>query len=124
LALGRTAEAAALVQTTLAVRERVLGADHPDTLKSRNTLALAYSALGRNAEAAVLDEASAGSDAARRPPVRLDSAVRASALKRLGFGNAATVGAESDGSGPSESSSHDVSNSGEASARFVPGVTG
>ncbi len=36
---------------------RVLGPDHPDTLSSRNNLALAYSAAGRTAEAITLQQA-------------------------------------------------------------------
>ena len=35
----------------LAERERVLGADHPDTLNTRNNLAGAYLSVGRLAEA-------------------------------------------------------------------------
>ena len=35
----------------LAERERVLGADHPDTLTVRNNLAVAYYSAGRLAEA-------------------------------------------------------------------------
>ena len=36
--------------------ERVLGADHPDTLATRNNLALAYQVAGRTAEAITLHE--------------------------------------------------------------------
>jgi hypothetical protein len=43
-AAGRTAEAIALHERTLADFERVLGADHPDTLTSRSNLAEAYRA--------------------------------------------------------------------------------
>jgi tetratricopeptide (TPR) repeat protein len=39
-----------------AVRESALGPDHPDTLYSRNNLAVAYLAAGRTAEAIALDE--------------------------------------------------------------------
>jgi Tetratricopeptide repeat len=35
-----------LLEQTLADRQRVLGADHPDTLTSRNNLAGAYRAAG------------------------------------------------------------------------------
>jgi hypothetical protein len=38
-------------QQALAGRQRVLGADHPDTLGSRNNLAYAYLHAGRTAEA-------------------------------------------------------------------------
>jgi len=40
-----------LHEQTLADYERVLGADHPDTLKTRNNLANAYEVAGRTAEA-------------------------------------------------------------------------
>lgn len=53
---GRAAEALPLHQQTLTVRERVLGADHSDTLGSRNNLAVAYAASGRAAEAIPLYE--------------------------------------------------------------------
>ena len=53
---GGTAEAIPLVQQILAVRERLLGADHPSTLASRNNLASAYRAAGRPAEAIPLFE--------------------------------------------------------------------
>lgn len=49
--VGRTLEGIPGHEETLAVRERELGPDHPDTLASRNTLALAYLAAGRTAEA-------------------------------------------------------------------------
>jgi light-regulated signal transduction histidine kinase (bacteriophytochrome) len=40
----------------LAIRERLLGPEHPDTLSSRNNLANGYLALGRNDEAVKLHE--------------------------------------------------------------------
>ena len=43
-------------EQTLADHERVLGPDHPDTLLSRNNLALAYRAAGRLDEAISLHE--------------------------------------------------------------------
>ncbi|MEV4364555.1 tetratricopeptide repeat protein [Nonomuraea sp. NPDC049625] len=46
-----------LLQTTLADRERVLGADHPDTLTSRNNLASAYESAGDLGRAIPLFEA-------------------------------------------------------------------
>ena len=55
-AVGRGAEAIRLHEETLADRERVLGPDHPDTLKSRNNLASAYQEAGRTAEAMSLHE--------------------------------------------------------------------
>ena len=50
------AQAIALAGPLLAGRERVLGPDHPDTLTSRNNLAVAYRAAGRAAEAIALHE--------------------------------------------------------------------
>ena len=44
-------DAGTLFEQTVADRERVLGADHPETLFSRRTLAAAYRAAGRTAEA-------------------------------------------------------------------------
>jgi hypothetical protein len=55
-AAGRTAEAILLLERTVADCERVLGADHPDTLTTRNNLAMAYRAAGRTAEAILLLE--------------------------------------------------------------------
>ncbi|WP_181725773.1 tetratricopeptide repeat protein, partial [Nocardia gipuzkoensis] len=40
-----------LYEQTLIDRERILGAEHPDTLTSRNNLASTYQAAGRTAEA-------------------------------------------------------------------------
>jgi hypothetical protein len=44
-------EAITLHEQTLAARERVLGPDHPDTLTSRNNLALAHQDAGRTGDA-------------------------------------------------------------------------
>jgi hypothetical protein len=44
LAAGRAADAVPLFERTLADCERVLGADHPDTLASRDNLAMGYRA--------------------------------------------------------------------------------
>ncbi|MFC4016025.1 tetratricopeptide repeat protein [Nonomuraea purpurea] len=46
-----------LLKTTLADLERVLGADHPDTLNSRNNLAYAYQTAGDLSRAILLHEA-------------------------------------------------------------------
>ena len=46
----------ALYERTLPDSERVLGADHPDTLTSRNNLAGAYASAGRLDEAIPLSE--------------------------------------------------------------------
>ena len=48
---GRTAGAIPLVEATLTDREPLLVAHHPDTLMSRNNLAVVYRAAGRTAEA-------------------------------------------------------------------------
>jgi tetratricopeptide (TPR) repeat protein len=50
-AAGKTEEAVALLERTLADHERQFGADHPDTLTSRSNLAKAYLTAGRPAEA-------------------------------------------------------------------------
>ncbi len=50
------AQAILIAEPLLAYRERVLGADHPDTLGTRGNLALAYRAAGRAAEAITLHE--------------------------------------------------------------------
>ncbi len=55
-AAGRTAEAIPLLERTLADCERVLGTDRPDTMTTRNNLAMAYRAAGRTAEAIPLLE--------------------------------------------------------------------
>ena len=48
---GRTQDAITIYEPLLADLERILGAEHPDTLGSRNNLANAYQAAGRTAEA-------------------------------------------------------------------------
>jgi CHAT domain-containing protein/tetratricopeptide (TPR) repeat protein len=48
---GKYAEAGALAEQVLAARERVLGAEHPNTLTSVNNLAFLYQAQGRYGEA-------------------------------------------------------------------------
>jgi len=53
---GRLGEAIPLHERTLADSERVLGADHPYTVASRNNLAYAYQAAGRHTEAVALLE--------------------------------------------------------------------
>jgi hypothetical protein len=53
---GPTAEAIALLERTLADRERALGDDHPSTRYSRNNLGMAYREAGRTAEAITLLE--------------------------------------------------------------------
>ena len=55
--LGDSAAQSILIaEPLLADQERVLGADHPDTLATRNNLANAYQDAGRTAEAITLHE--------------------------------------------------------------------
>jgi Flp pilus assembly protein TadD len=49
--LGRPTEAEPLHRRALALRERVLGPDHPDVAQSISNLAVVLAALGRPAEA-------------------------------------------------------------------------
>ena len=56
-AVGAYADMLTIDEATLTARERVLGPDHPDTLASRNNLALGYQAVGRHGEAITLHEA-------------------------------------------------------------------
>ncbi len=56
LPAGRGGEAIPLHKRTLADRERVLGADHPHTLTTRNNLAATYQSAGRLGEAIPLYE--------------------------------------------------------------------
>ncbi|MFF3089952.1 tetratricopeptide repeat protein [Streptomyces nojiriensis] len=51
-----SADSPSLHQQNLTDRERTLGPDHPQTLSSRNNLALALQALGRHQEAASLHQ--------------------------------------------------------------------
>ena len=50
------AQAIVIGERLVAASERVLGPDHPDTLASRNNLAIAYQAAGRLDEAISLHE--------------------------------------------------------------------
>ena len=50
------AQAIVIGERLVAASERVLGPDHPDTLASRNNLAIAYRAAGRLDEAISLHE--------------------------------------------------------------------
>ena len=59
--LGDSADASIVIAEPLvAEMERVLGADHPDTLATRNNLAVAYGDAGRTAEAITLHEHNLG----------------------------------------------------------------
>ena len=51
---GNAAQSILIGEPLLVDMERVLGADHPDTLTARNNLAAAYQAAGRTAEAITL----------------------------------------------------------------------
>ena len=51
-----TAQAIMIGERLVADQERVLGPDHPDTLTSRDNLAIAYRDAGRTAEAITLHE--------------------------------------------------------------------
>ena len=50
-AAGRVADAIAIYERLLDDKERILGAEHPDTLTTRHNLAGAYQAAGRVADA-------------------------------------------------------------------------
>jgi tetratricopeptide (TPR) repeat protein len=80
-AASRFAEAAALHEATLKLRETKLGADHPNTLLSRNNLALAYEELGRTADAESLRRDALDR---RRKTTRPDSPLLAGDLAGLG----------------------------------------
>jgi tetratricopeptide (TPR) repeat protein len=56
-AIGRLADAVALLEANSADYERLLGPEHPDTLSSRNSLANAYRDLGRHEDAIQIYEA-------------------------------------------------------------------
>ena len=70
--LGDSAAQAILIgERLLADQERVLGPDHPDTLTSRNNLAIAYQDAGRTGEAITLHEQNLADPRTRpgpRPP--------------------------------------------------------
>jgi tetratricopeptide (TPR) repeat protein len=55
-AAGRADNAIAIYEQLLPIRERVLGAEHPDTLSTRSNLALAYQAAGRAGNAIAIYE--------------------------------------------------------------------
>jgi hypothetical protein len=48
---GRSRDPIAMAEQTLADRERVLGAEHPETVEARTQLAAVYRTIGRNDEA-------------------------------------------------------------------------
>ncbi len=56
-AVGAYTQTLPINQQVLAARERVLGPEHSDTLRSRNGLAVGYRAVGRHQEAITLFEA-------------------------------------------------------------------
>jgi tetratricopeptide (TPR) repeat protein len=55
--MGRVLEAIKLLEAAIELNEKKLGADHPNTLHSRNGLAVAYRSAGRLTEAVMLFEA-------------------------------------------------------------------
>ena len=60
---GRVQEAIAIYEPLLADHERILGPTHPNTLATREALAGAYRAGGRDAEAAAVAEGRGEGDA-------------------------------------------------------------
>ena len=56
-------EAIAIFESLLADRERILGLKHPDTLATRNGLAGAYRAAGREEDAVAVEAAHPPCDA-------------------------------------------------------------
>jgi hypothetical protein len=57
------AKAIAIFQELLADFELVLGAEHPSTLATRDSLAGAYRSIGRDADAATVEAGRGGGDA-------------------------------------------------------------
>jgi hypothetical protein len=55
-AVGRVGEALVLGEETLEVRRRVLGVEHPDTLRTAYNLAISLADVGRVEEALALGE--------------------------------------------------------------------
>jgi hypothetical protein len=53
---GRTKDAAALGEKVLEAQKRILGDEHPNTMRGMNNLALTYRDLGRTKDAAALQE--------------------------------------------------------------------
>ncbi len=51
---GKLGEAAALLEESLTTSRRVLGARHPDTVCAAENLAITYTRLGKDAEAAAV----------------------------------------------------------------------
>jgi tetratricopeptide (TPR) repeat protein len=82
---GPPAEVLALYERTLAERERILGAEHPDTLISRMDLAGAYEAAGRLPEAMPLLKRAATDTERLRDPAH---PALAAVLYRLGVAHA------------------------------------
>jgi serine/threonine protein kinase/tetratricopeptide (TPR) repeat protein len=76
LGLGEWSKAAALFESALAERQRLLGPHHPDTLDTLHNLGMAYTALGRTAEA-----------------VEIHKQVVAERTRQLGPNHTATLGA-------------------------------
>lgn len=93
-ASGRINEALKLFQETLEARERVHGIDHPDTLRTRSSLANCYLRVGRIAEAVQMHrttladrERVLGPEHPRTYTSRRRLAASLRASERLGIGN-------------------------------------
>jgi hypothetical protein len=69
LDLGEATLGTKQLERALALRERVLGADDPDTCDCRNKLAVAYRLAGQTAEASRLYERQSAQPAGRKPKV-------------------------------------------------------
>ena len=80
---GRMAEAIPLYKGTLADCERVRRTDHPDTLTTRNNLAMAYRAAGRTADAIPLFERMLADCERMRGPDHPDTKAARKALAAL-----------------------------------------
>jgi tetratricopeptide (TPR) repeat protein len=55
--VGRNLESLSLFEETITRRKKILGEDHPDTLKSMSDLSIVYISLGRQSDSVKLDEA-------------------------------------------------------------------
>ncbi len=70
--MGDYQSAAQQLETARAIRARLLGPDHPDTLRSMNSLANCYGEMGRDAEAAKLHEQALAAQSAKLGGDHLD----------------------------------------------------
>jgi hypothetical protein len=72
-----------LFEETLTLQKAKLGPDHPDTLKSMNSLAISYAALGRHTDARLLFEETLALRKAELGPAFRRSSLLCAILKRL-----------------------------------------